>query len=252
MDHTVFFNFMRDLKKNIVPYKCPYNKIRIGNYADGGYVIADLPCNICYSYGSNDEISFEVGLYEKYKAKSYVFDHTIENITNKPDFIFFSKEGVSHVKTHDCDTIDNHVIKHDTSENMLLKMDVEFSEWDVLLNCNSIDKFSQIVVEFHFYSLIPDVMIKVFKKITEKFKIIHLHANPHQINPYIDVEFPRVIEITFLRNDYFMNGFEVDMTSNFPDLELDPVYAIPFRSMNWWRRQYDTSGIQLLRDVKFD
>jgi hypothetical protein len=50
--------FMFDLKKQFVPYKSPFKKVRVGNEGDGGYVVADIPCDVCYSYGSNDEISF--------------------------------------------------------------------------------------------------------------------------------------------------------------------------------------------------
>lgn len=247
-DHDAFFTFMRDLKKTIVPYKSPVQKIRIGNDADGGYVIADIPCEVCYSYGSNDEISFEEGMFKRYQSKSYTYDHTINRITNKPDYITFKKQGVSWCKTHDCDTIKSHLLENCSgNEKKILKMDIESCEWDVLYQSDVINKFDQLVIEFHFFQL-SRVQIEVFKKLTKDFKIIHIHANPHQLCPYVDIEFPRVLEVTFLRNDFF-SDFVIDMDSKFPDPELDPVYAIPFPNMQWWKRPYDTKGIQLLSDV---
>lgn len=250
MSHEMFFNFMKDLKKQIIPYVCEFKKIRIGNESDGGYIIADIPCDICYSYGSNDEISFENGLFEKYKTKSYTYDHTINGITNNPEHIVFKKEGVSWLKTLDCDTIESHLIEnnHMNKESKLLKLDVEFCEWDVLYHSNVLEQFDQIVVEFHFFQLF-DKMIDVFKKLNKNFKIIHIHANPHQLCPFIDSEFPRVLEVTFLKNNFFKE-FVVDMESKFPDPELDPKYAIPFPNMQWWKRPYETKGIQLLSEVK--
>jgi hypothetical protein len=254
MNHDQFFTFMRDLKKEIVPHVTPFKKVRIGNEADGGYVIADIPCKVCYSYGSNDEISFENGLFDRYGTKSYTYDHTIDKITNKPDHIVFKKEGVYAFKTSDCNSIESHLIENEEEcsgdRHILLKMDVEECEWSVLYNCPDeiLKKFSQIVVEFHFFGL-HENMIGVFKKLNKHFKIIHLHANPHQVCPFIDSEFPRVLEITFLRNDLFDGNFVVDMESKFPDPDLDPRYAIPFPNMQWWKRPYDTKGIQLLREV---
>lgn len=249
MSHELFFTFMRDLKKQIVPYVCNYKKIRIGNESDGGYIIADIPCDVCYSYGSNDEISFENDIFKKYGTRSYTYDHTINSITNKPEYITFKKEGVSSLKTLDCDTIESHLYENydDVSISKLLKLDVEFCEWEVLYQCNVLEKFQQIVIEFHFFQL-SYIMIDVFKKLNKNFKIIHIHANPHQLCPFIDSEFPRVLEVTFLRNDFFKE-FVIDMDSKFPDYDLDPRYAIPFPNMQWWKRPYDTKGIQLLSDV---
>ncbi len=244
-DSESFFTFMNILKKFIVPYKSPVQKIRIGNEADGGYVIADIPCEVCYSYGSNNDISFEEGMFKRYQTKSYTYDHTIDGITNKPDYITFKKEGVSHQATSNCNTIESHLEENCSgTERKLLKMDIEGCEWEVLYN-SDVTKFDQLIVEFHFFNL-NSIMIDVLRKLTTNFKIIHLNANPHQLCPFLDIEFPKVLEVTFLRNDLF---FQIDMDSKFPDPKLDPVYAIPFPNLQWWKRPYDTKGIQLLSDV---
>ena len=49
----------------------------------------------------------EKSFYEKYKKESYVYDHTIDKITDKPDFIHFFKEGVSNIKTYNMYKINN-------------------------------------------------------------------------------------------------------------------------------------------------
>lgn len=240
-NHKIFFEFMRKLKKFFVPYKYK-KKVRIGEGGDGGYVIADIPCEYCYSYGCDDNILFEKGLYENYGTHSYTYDHTIQGITNKPDYITFKREGIAFMKTHDCDTLESHVSGHDHSSKKILKMDVEFAEWAVFhsTKIEILEKFDQIVVEFHFYML-EDSMLEVMEKLTSKFKIIHMHANPYPINPYIDIEFPKVIEVTFLRDDLFTDDeLEVDMESVFPDPDLDPVYPIQFPELKWWKRPYDT------------
>ncbi len=245
---------MKEIKKLVVPYKCPYNKIKIGQEADGGYVIADIPCEECYSYGSNDEISFEKCMYEKYSCKSYTYDHTIDSITNKPEYISFKRQGVSWYDTSDgvMATIKTHMEEHKShGKKLLLKMDIESFEWKVFGLCEEdvLKQFEQIVVEFHFYEL-GYYMIDVLQKLTSHYKIIHMHANQWSINPYLDIEFPKVLEVTFLRNDKFDGVFEVDMDSVFPDPELDAVYAIPFPELKWWKRPYEANGgAQLLKEA---
>lgn len=242
--------FMRDLKKQIFPYKCPYKKVRIGNEGDGGYVVADIPCDVCYSYGSNDEISFEVGMYEKFGTKSFVYDHTINKITNKPDYITFKKEGVADSKTVDCNTIDNHMKENNSgSERKILKMDVEGHEWKSLFSSNRLKEFDQLVIEFHF-TFLSEMQIELFKKLSKDFKMIHLHANPFDFNPYVDIEFPKFLEITFLRNDLFKEVPEVDTTSTFPDPNLDPVYTKDIPELKWWKRTYESLDKELISKIR--
>src|SRR6056300_1357787 len=102
------------LKKSIVPHKTNLPKVRVGKKGDGGYVICELgnTYDALYSYGSNDNITFEKSFHEKYGTTSYVYDHTIEGITDKPEYINFFKEGVAPEKKGSLDTIDNHITKN--------------------------------------------------------------------------------------------------------------------------------------------
>ena len=141
--HQRYFNMMKDIKQIVVPFKTKLTKVRVGDTSDGAYVIAsDIDHKICYSYGVGDNnIQFEQGLYDLHGIVSYAYDHTIDGIKNKPDYINYKKEGISHVKTIDCDTILNHILQngHDNERNMLLKIDVEGAEWPVL--SSKLDRF---------------------------------------------------------------------------------------------------------------
>ena len=92
-DPERFIKVCDKLRKYIVPHKTNLNKIRIGNKSDGGYVICEgLPeYDALYSYGSDDQITFEKEFYNKYDKQSYVYDHTVDSITNKPDYLHFFK-----------------------------------------------------------------------------------------------------------------------------------------------------------------
>jgi hypothetical protein len=188
-------------------------------------------------------------MHEKFGSKSFVYDHTIDGITNKPDFITFKKEGVAEYKRDNCNTIQSHLQENGGgSARMMMKMDVEGSEWKSLYVCDDLDKFEQVVVEFHFF-MVHHMQIDVLKKLNEKFKIIHLHANPFQFNPYIDIEFPKVIEVTFLRNDFF-SEFVVDNESIFPDPDLDPRYTKQFPELRWWKNPYQTLDKELISELE--
>lgn len=243
-EHVAFFQWVNMLKEHLVPYKHNFKKIRVGGGSDGGYVMADLPCDLCLSYGSNDEISFENGLFNRYGAKSVTFDHTISGITDCPDWITFVKEGIAPKKTSDCDTLEAHIKKY-SSDHMVLKMDVEGAEWSSLgvVSEEALRKFEQIVIEFHIFGHGNEY--PALSALAKNFHIIHMHANPNQLCPYVDIELPKVLEVTWVRKDFF-DTHEVDTSITFPDPVLDPVYALKFNEMRWWKRP-KTFAIELLR-----
>ena len=245
-EHVAFFKWVNMLKEHLVPYKHNFKKIRVGGGADGGYVIADLPCDLCLSYGSNDEISFENGLFNRYGTKSVTFDHTINGITNCPDWIKFVKEGIAAGKTSDCDTLEAHV-KSFSDSRMILKMDVEGAEWSSLgvVSEETLRKFDQIVIEFHIFGHGNEY--PALAALANNFHVIHMHANPNQLCPYVDIELPKVLEVTWVRKDLF-DRHEVDLDITFPDPVLDPVYALKFNEMRWWKRP-KTFAIELLKEA---
>ena len=207
-----FLHICEKLKKYVVPYKTNFNKIRIGNECDGGYVICEgLPdYDFLYSYGCDDNISFEKNFHDKYKKESYVYDHTIDKITDKPDFINFFKEGVSNIKTHNMDTIDNHIINngHIHCKNLFAQIDIEGCEWNILNeDFKYIDNFSQILLEFHLPLNVMQLLQmenyidKVFNLLNQKFICVHVHGNNCPLQPWLDVNFPRIFELTYVRKD---------------------------------------------------
>ena len=238
-----FLEICENLKKSIVPHKTNFNKIRIGNNLDGGYVISDgLPeYDALYSYGCDDKITFEKEFYKLYKKESYVYDHTIDGITDKPDYIHFFKEGVFFEKNEDMDTIDNHIIKngHTECKNLFAQIDIEGFEWFILNeNFKYIDNFSQIVIEYHMHLdaskivSIGEMYENVFKFMNEKFVCTHIHANNCPLQPWLDVNFPRIFEVTYVRKDlvmykepdnqtYPLEGLDFPCAPERSDLKLD-------------------------------
>ena len=153
------------IKRTVIPYKTNLKKIRIGDECDGGYVVAELPgYEALYSYGSNDQTGFERQFNQLYGTDCYVYDHTIDGITDKPDFMHFFKEGVSHTKTHNMDTIDHHIEKngHTENKNLMGQIDIEGHEDNFLSSTLII--FPNLLSNFIYFLILCRV-----KKLSNRF-----------------------------------------------------------------------------------
>ena len=231
------------ISKLIVPYNTEFKKMRIGSQdGDGGYVVSDIPdykYSALYSYGCNDEITFEKSFHELYNVDSYTYDHTIDNITNKPEYIHFFKQGVASTKRKDevFDTIDNHIINnnHKNLNNLFLQMDIEGSEWEVLFKIpnETLLKFSQMCIEFHMWGPMDNIPLftHVFEKINKHFVCTHVHGNNFCIERYNEI--PKVIEVSYIRRDLVK---DIHIDNRFYPTELDKVNNIHFKDlkMGWW------------------
>ena len=246
---VVFLDMMTLIKSELVPYKTNLTKYRIGGMDDGGYAICDIPADGLYSYGSNDQTEFERSFYEKYKKPSWVYDHTINGITNKPDYIHFFKQGVSHEKTHDMDTIDNQISAngHDNCRNMFAQIDIEGCEWTAIKKSEKIKDFSQIIVEYHFngggYNGNPlfvlknfDNIINTLKFMNEHFICVHIHGNNSPaMAPWLDINCPCVIECTYVRKDLVTHK-EIDMQPYpIPGMDFPNNKTRPDMPLTWWK-----------------
>ena len=227
---------MREIKKEVVPHVTNFKKIRMGTAGDGGYVICDgIPSSGLYSYVSNDETTFETAYHEKFGNDCWVYDHTISGITNKPDYIHFFRQGVSHETTDELDTIDNHVERngHVDCTNMYMQMDIEGAEWTTILASNKIKEFAQVIVEFHAISDLEQ-MLKVLKFMNEHFVCVHVHGNNNPGMPYMDGNFPYVFECTYVRKDLVTHK-EVDMRQYpIPGLDYPNLRHRQDLPLVWW------------------
>ena len=235
-----FLKFCSDIKRKLVPYKTNIPKFRLGKQGDGGYVCIDLPEYDClYSLGSDNNIKFEKGFYERYKKECYVYDHTIDNINDKPDYINFFKIGIGPYKTMELDTIDNILThnKHLECRNIMAQIDIEGFEWLSLRNTQHIKNFSQIIIEYHLHPYPVDIKEHIFQTLdfmNEHFYIVHIHGNNCLIAPWLDINFPRVFEVTYIRKD-LVDDVCIE-TEPYPVIGLDTPNdaSKPDMNLNWW------------------
>ena len=243
-----FLRVLRLIKKEVIPYKTNFTKMRIGEFGDGGYAICDgIPSSGLYSYGSDDNIKFEVAYHDKYGKDCWVYDHTIPGITNKPEYIHFFKQGVSHEKTHELDTIDNQVAGngHIDCREMFAQIDIEGYEWTVLSSSKKLKEFAQVLVEFHMprdiVRFFPQVL-KTLRYMNEHFICVHVHGNNSLLQPWLDHDFPVTFECTYVRRDLVTTS-EIDYQAYpIPGIDTANSWDRPDLPLTWWHHNQARYG----------
>lgn len=231
---------MNELQTNLTPYFIENKyKFRVGPPRDGGYVLLqnDITPYI-YSYGIAGNTECESHFLRIFggKCKIEMFDGTIQQPNlNHPNAKFHR----NNVYTFEDLSI--------TENNATVMMDIEGSEYDVFMSITDLDcldSIRQLSIEVHFNLAKKSVegWNEVFRKINEKFYLVHIHANNHLHHPsYNDgiIEFhgiPAVIEVTYVNK----NSFEQPLTKKefrpFPLVGLDaPNYGgKPDIPLTWW------------------
>lgn len=220
--------------KFLTCYASQHNKIRLGNKHDGGYVICELPVNYgcLLSGGICNDITFEEAFCEKYQdVKCFAFDGTIQGIAIKNKNINFIKKNIGDVNNDKITNLHEYINKYD---NIFVKMDIERYEyiWLKTLSSEQIDRFAQIVIEFHQPYNLSDIKY-LFKKICKTHLMIHIHGN--NCSGFVKIEgknFPDVFEVTyvnkkFMKEPYLLNKeklpgpLDSPNDNNKKDIDLD-------------------------------
>jgi hypothetical protein len=184
-------------------YKSPFPKIRLGKEYDGGYVIVDIP-NPRYSLllagGINDDISFEEDFYKRYKCRCIAFDGTIDALPGNSN-IEFVKKNIGFENNDNITNLNDIIYEN---QRIFIKMDIEGGEipWIKTLSEKQMDKFEQIVMEFHFP--FSEKEVDVFNKINISHARVHFHGNnAGGLTYHRGVVMPNVFECTYIHKKYF-------------------------------------------------
>jgi hypothetical protein len=203
------------------------NKIRLGCNSDGGYVIGETDgIYDCYiSAGVSNEESFSRDFINKYNmnsSNSFAFDGTIQKYPRQyTNNITFYKRNISPYKDSKNATLQYFINKY---HNIFLKMDIEGAEypWLKILTSEQLNKFKQIVIEFHginddSWGTSLNDKIECLNKLCITHYPIHSHGNNYAKNKN---SIPDVIEITYLRKNLFETTPQLNNTI-FPIKNLD-------------------------------
>lgn len=196
----------------INPVQTEHQLIRLGSSHDGGYLVPDDLDGIsaCFSPGVCKKSEFEDQLASK-NIRSFLADYSVESPPINNPLFKFEKKFLGSINDDVYMTLESWVEKempHNTSD-LLLQMDIEGSEYDVLIQTSNelLRKFRIIVIEFHDLQNLLDrfglrVINSCFSKLLRDFEIVHIHPNNnHKPEKLYDYEIPPALEITFLRKD---------------------------------------------------
>jgi len=182
--------------------------LRLGNDFDGGYVIVDTLSTLdsVLSLGVGEDISFEAELVKFVKRIDF-YDHTVDQLPLKLNNSNFVKLGISGVREPGYITLSDALNSFPQGDNILLKMDIESSEWGVLFNSppEVLSRFQQIVIEFHgLFGITSPIraneILKSLTKLNESHRLVHLHVNNYEpVRIVAGVPLPNVLEATYLR-----------------------------------------------------
>lgn len=199
-------------------------KYRLGNPWDGGYVVSIFSIgksDAVFSYGVGGDISFERDYCLLTGKKAYCFDHTVDGINIRSDWlnvspelkdkIIFKKEGIS----GEDQEMTKHFFTHYDNEKMagrvLLKLDVEGCEYD-FFEKTDLQKLasitSGIVIEFHNFHIKEtyEKFLQLLEKMNKFYYIIHIHGNnyggisEYEYNGQI-YTMPHFLEVSFVNKD---------------------------------------------------
>ena len=254
------------------PYESPFELIRIGGNEDGAYLIPNDLKNIkaCFSPGVSNRKDFEDELARKYNIKSYMCDFSSDLGNFKTDLInemqFFDKKWLDINNKENTISLDIWVKKYisNCTDDLMLQMDIEGAEYRNLLAASEtlLNRFRILVIELHnVHTLVQDESDNEVELLLKKLNRTHLcvHAHPNNccgeiIDEVTGMNIPRVIELTFLRKDRFINGIK-SLTSAIPNQKDIAVNVIGFPPLHlnkrWFHPKKRTfkSKTKILKDL---
>ena len=231
------------LYKYFCPKKVVGKNLKLyGLMRDGGYILTEDLKNvkIAYSFGVDGEYSFDMHLADN-DIDVYMYDPFIKgldfsqyNLNNSQDFknnadyyqkkLHFFKIGITGSKKQNNMKTLQEILNdngHSNEKDMILKMDIEYAEWDALneMSEDILKKFKYIVIEFHLWKRPEKLIINVLKKLLKFHQVIFIRFN----NAGQLIEFGRnkicnAIEVTYMLKEG--NEFVMD-SSIYPPKEIN-------------------------------
>lgn len=201
---------MKEFFDLMLPHKAiGYDKIRIGQNYDGGYVmindLADIKIAISGGIGHDD--TWEVDASRNHGLKIVAFDENLpcpqSHFAGLPYTVYATKMfGIDLSQNSIIDMLLTGYKDHEA----IMKIDIEGAEWNMFQNTQSWNKVRHFVGEFHFDNTLDSFIEKlpVLRKINEKFRVVHIHGNNwSEVIKYGDINIPKVVELTYANVDYY-------------------------------------------------
>lgn len=217
---------VRKIRELLKPEKAtPVKYIRIGSIRDGGYILDhDIQGRKIVSCGVDTNIDFERDLIYRFNCTVDMYDHSVDGPPEPLVQSTFHKEMIGP------ENIDRIL----EGQDLILKMDIEGSEWDTLASAKNLGNCQQIALEAHWLlNLIHGPfylkVIEALENLRKTHTPVWVHANNDQPLLVMGAQpVPNVFEALFLSNAHYsfkkeVNPFEGLVTPNnpnFPEIGL--------------------------------
>lgn len=217
---TCFYNYLYPKKVS------GKTRILVGGRKSTAYVMLNEfeGIKIAYSFGIGNKIwylSFDQELAEK-NIDIYMYDHTIKKLPYEHPKFHFHKIGLGG-KNQKSSTLKSFedILKengHLNEKNMILKMDIEYSEWEALLDFPDVllKNFKFMLFELHFFQSYLGLYSKVLAKLGKYHQIFYVHCvNCGDVIQIGDMRICSALEVSYIIKEGYQ--FEKD----------DSIYPIP-------------------------
>jgi hypothetical protein len=204
---------VRSWMRQLRPKQTNKKLIRIGGNSDGGYLVPDDLDEIefCFSPGVSDIANFEQDLANR-GIRSFLADYSVEKAPIESEMISFLKKFLGTKNDEQTITLQTWIDQlppRNKTSDLILQMDIEGSEYDVILETpiEVWKRFRIVLIEFHglqtaFNPYFLKTLSYCFQKLSDVFEIVHIHPNnvapPMQRNGIV---IPSVMELSLLRKD---------------------------------------------------
>ena len=203
-----------DLLRTLRPYQSGIPLVRVGSNTDGGYLLPDdfLGISRCISPGCDGLWEFEKQLWASHGIPSVICDREEKKPLDLPKEFSYVDAFIGFQEDSENVTLQS-LVDSNCDENetdLILQMDIEGSEYLSILATPqaTLKKFRIMVLELHY---LEDVNKEIYtqnifrpflQRLTKDHTVVHFHPN-NCCGTWKrgSLNFPRVIEITLLRND---------------------------------------------------
>ena len=240
-------NRLIGLIRSLHPVECTPGLIRVGPAGDGGYLVPDDLEGIRYAFspGVSDESGFEADLASR-GIQVFLADHSVDGPAEDHANFHFEKAFVGAFTEGDFMTLDAWKDRHlpDYDGDLLLQMDIEGFEYETLLAASEslLRQFRIVVLEVHFLEQLLsrpwfDLVSRVFEKLLATHRVVHIHPNNccGSVRS-MGLEIPRIMEITFYRNDRAGESTHVRRLPHVLDADNTPKKTLVLPAC-WYRAE---------------
>ena len=161
---------------------------RYGDARDGGYLMCENlmgEAQAAYSYGvdGRDQWGCDVSRQLRTTVHEYDCFNLTRPMCDRGTFQFHEECVGNQTTTKEgrpYDTLPNHLVRNnDAGKRLIVKMDVEGSEWESILAApdSVLASIDQLILELH--GTDEPRFVEAVEKLTRQFYVVHFHANNH-------------------------------------------------------------------------